>query len=106
MTSPGLRWPGRGKQGGDGDGDRPAVTYLMGAGLNGCPGVNRVIGDGHPPPADPGPDVGKAVPRRLSWPRARNTMSGQESRFQTVGDRLGQERASLHRPAHRVDPVL
>ena len=102
----GYAGPAEGQQGGDGDGDRPAVAYLIGAGLNGRPGINRVIGDGHPPPADPASHVGKAVPSRLSWPRGRNTMSGQEGRFQKVGDSLGQERASLHGPAYRVDPVL
>ena len=88
-----------------GDRDRPGVPHLMEAGPDGCPGVDRIIDDGDPPPRDAAWHRGKAVPAHVPGLGSGMTISGQEGRSQDVGDGLGQERATVQGTAHRVDLV-
>jgi hypothetical protein len=78
------------------------IPEPLGAGPDGRPGVDRVVGDDYPPSGDPAGHAGKAISR----PQAQSAVRGQERRAEHVSDGLSQERAPFEGAADRVRLVL
>jgi DNA-binding LacI/PurR family transcriptional regulator len=88
------------------DGDATPVADLLQAGRDGRADVDRVVDDGHPPAADPAGHRGQAIPGHLFRPPGGRAVARQEGCPQPIGERVGEERAAVQGPAHRVGRLV